>query len=371
MTAKTFIYLLALFALSISLLTCIDTIDFVQSETIQDAISIQGKLTKGNPSQIEVQISEVFNFSGASRRIDAKYMELIDDSGNSVELVSKIQGIYTLDILPEMAVKVDYGKGYQIKTELNNGVIYESAFDTLYPITEATDLSVQKKQEVTTNNVGTTDTVSFMEFRTSTNFPSFEGQKINLLWEMENTFKLTDSPAFYSFCLGECQPTNPDKLPKTCFVNINSLQNYKTLGTRNLSGNEVKDFVLLTQEANSFIFSEGYYLTVFQQSLSEGAYEYWSTVEQLTNREGTIFEAPAGRVTSNIRNVGNSKEAVFGYFFATESKMQRIFVAPALADLPKPVCPVLANPDGSGPGNCCNCLCEPNSTTEQPEWWVE
>ena len=72
--------------LSICLFTCIDPIDFSQPEAIQDAISIQGKLTKGNPSTINVQISEVFNFSGVSRRIDAKYMELIDDSGNSVEL---------------------------------------------------------------------------------------------------------------------------------------------------------------------------------------------------------------------------------------------------------------------------------------------
>ena len=371
MTTKNFIALLCSLYLSSSLFTCIDPIDFAQPENVENAISIQGKLTKGNPSTIIVQISEVFNFSGVSRRIDAKYMELIDDSGNKVELVSKTQGIYTLDILPEMAVKVEYGKGYQIKTELNNGEIYESAFDTLYPIIEAKELSVQKKQEVTTNNAGTRDTVNFMEFSTSTIFPVFEGQKVNLLWEMESAFKLTDSPEFYTLCFGDCRPTNPDKLPKTCFVSINSVQNYKTLGTRNLSGSEVDDFVLLMQEANSFIFSEGYYLTVFQQSLSEGAYEYWSTVEQLTNRLGTIFEAPAGRVTSNIRNVANPKESVFGYFFATESSMQRIFVAPTLADFPKPVCPVRANPDGSGPGNCCNCLCEPNSTTTQPEWWVE
>ena len=93
-TTKTSIFLFCLFTLSISLWTCIDAIDFAQPATIQNAISIQGKLTKGNPSRVEVQISEVFNFSGVPRLIDALSVALIDDSGNEVALASKIQGVY-------------------------------------------------------------------------------------------------------------------------------------------------------------------------------------------------------------------------------------------------------------------------------------
>lgn len=371
MTTRISIATFFLFSLSISLFTCIDTIDFAQPEAIQGAITIQGKLTKGNPSQIEVRIGEVFNFSETPRLIDAKYVELIDDRGNKLNLPSKVQGIYKLDILGEEALKVEYGKGYQIKTELNNGQLYESTFDTLYPVTTPLRLSSQKTQEIRTNALGIRDTAKFIAFNISTLFPKFEGQKVNLLWEMESTFKLTDSPRSYSRCPRDCQTTSIDRLPKTCFVTINPIQNYKTLKASSLSGDEVMDFNVLTENANSFIFAEGLYLTVFQQSLSESAYEYWSIVAQLTNRSGDIFEAPAGRITSNIRNVEDSKAAVFGYFYATESTMQRIYVAPALADFPKFVCPVLPNPDGSGPGNCCDCLCELNSTIEQPVWWVE
>jgi len=90
----------------------------------------------------------------------------------------------------------------------------------------------------------------------------------------------------------------------------------------------------------------------------------------LVNRS-SINQSPAGQINSNIRSVDEEGVVVFGYFFATESSIHRIYVPPALAGFPQTVCPVRPNPDGSGPGNCCDCLCEPNSTLEEPEWWTE
>jgi len=371
MIITTRIDIICLLGLVISLFSCVDKIDFAQPEVIQNAIAIQGKLTKGNPSRVEVEISEVFNFSESPRLISAQYVELVDDSGNKVELVTKEQGIYQLDLLPDMAIDIAYGKGYKIKTALFDGTTYESEFDTLYPVTIPTDIATQKVQELKVNEFGVIDTLNFITFNTSTEFPVYNGQKINLLWEIESTFKLSDSPAIYLSCPRDCQPTNSQRSPKTCFINFSPVQNYKTLNTQELSGDKVTDFTIFTTAIKSFIFSEGFYLTVLQQSLSEDAHEYWSTVALLTNRIGSVFQAPAGRINSNIRSIDNEEAVVFGYFFATESNIQRIYVPPALADFPQTVCPAFPNPDGSGPGNCCDCLCELNSTLEQPEWWVE
>lgn len=371
MTVKKTILIFCLLSLTSSLLTCVDVIDFTQAGTIQESITIQGRLTKGNPSHVAVQISKIFNFREAPRLIDVKYVELIDDTGNKVELISNAQGIYKLDLPDNGAVEVVYGKGYQIKTEFFNGQIYESSFDTLYPVTVPMDLTAQKMQKISTNVSGLTETSNIIAFNTSITFPVFDGRNIDLLWNMESTFKLTDSPARYLSCQRDCEPTNIELTPKTCFVTNNPDKNYKVLNTSNLSGNEVTDFNILTLDANSFIFSEGFYLTVLQQSLSEPAQEYWSTVAQLTNRSGSVFEAPAGRITSNFRNITDEKGDVFGYFYATESVTQRIYISPSFAGFPNSVCPRSPRPDGSGPGNCCNCLCEGNSTTKQPEWWVE
>ena len=193
-------------------------------------------------------------------------------------------------------------------------------------------------------------------------------EKTDLLWEMSGTFKLTDSPQAFRSCPRDCPA---DVQPKTCFVTNNPKINYKSLNVRAFSGTEIADFEIFENPANSFVFSEGYYLNVFQQSLSALAYNYWSTVDKLVNRDGTIFEAPSGKISTNIYSLTTPENETFGFFFATERAPIRGYIPPSFAGFPRTVCPVLPSPDGSGPGNCCNCLCELNSTTVQPEWWVE
>ena len=117
------------------------------------------------------------------------------------------------------------------------------------------------------------------------------------------------------------------------------------------------------------ILSEGYYLRVFQQSVTDDAFEYWSQVNQVASRTGSLFEAPAGRVKSNITNVNDPEEETFGYFYATEEREIRVFVEPSLAGNPSITCPGALNQGGGAPSNCCNCLTVANSTTERPSWW--
>ena len=357
--------------LIIILFGCIDKIEFSPPSTFEDGVVIQGKLTKGAPSVVEVEIKEVFSLSGSPRFINAQYVELWDNQGNNWELNSNVQGKYQLNIEDTSEHSIEYGNAYQIKLALNNGEIYESLFDTLYPSISPNELKVVFESQVKTNNLGFTDTVEVLKFMVDTEFPVFNGQNTNMLWEFESVYKLTDSPRIYRTCPRDCWPTTPRKLPKTCFVNFNPNSNYQTLNTSSLSENKVSDFLLLEAASNSFVFSEGFYLTVFQESISESTHNYWSIANEITNREGTIFEPPVGKIPTNFFNLTNKQTEAFGYFFTTEAKINRIFVSPELANHPQRICPGLPNPDGSGPGNCCNCLCEPNSTLEQPEWWVE
>jgi hypothetical protein len=348
---------------------CIDSIEFERPDSIQNAISIQGKLTKGDPSQIIVQIKEVFDFRSAPRLIDARYVQLIDLNGNMIELPSKQQGIYQMEIPKNGDFPIEYGAAYKIKIELNNAQVFESTFDTLYAVPTPNAINFRKEQQEITNNAGETATKKSIIFSVDTHFRKTKNsQKTNLLWEFESVRKQTDSPASYISCPSSCNPTSGE--PKTCYITLSPFRNYKTLNSKTLSGDEVIDFIILEENATSYIFAEGYYLNVWQQSISPQAYEYWSTVNLLTNRNGSIFEAPSGKVTSNILSADKNTN-VFGFFFVTEAVLNRIFIAPDIAGNPKPVCPTPPAPDGSGPGNCCNCLCEENSTTTKPDWWEE
>ena len=97
-------------------------------------------------------------------------------------------------------------------------------------------------------------------------------------------------------------------------------------------------------------------------------YDYWSIVNLVVNRNGTQFEGPAGKIQSNFINVNEPKTEVYGYFFTTESKTNRLNVSSDFAGNPRPLCP--PPPPFSSP-LCCNCLCQANSADVKPEWWEE
>ena len=351
--------------LGILLSTCQEIIDFETPDTIKNAIFIEGKLTKGAPSTVFVKIGQVFNFSTNPSLLLGESVLIIDETGQSLPLVSREQGIFRLSI-PDShpTFKVNYGQAYKIRVQLKNQEIYESTYDTLYQAPIPTDLTIQKVPKNVQNVAGEISTEEFLAFNISTPFLTYaDGTKTRFLWEFGSVFKFSDTPnGFGSF---PCRATSQE--PKTCYVSINPTSNYISLNSDLLSGNSINNFTFYeAPNLNTFVFAEGYYLSVYQQSISEQAFEYWQQVNLLTNRNGSIFEQPSGKVTTNIRNIDNPKAEIFGFFYATEGFVKRIYVSPDFAGNPQKVCP-----DRPPAPLCDNCLCQEGSSVEKPVWWVE
>ncbi len=351
--------------LGILLSTCQEVIDFETPDTIKNAIFIEGKLTKGEPSTAYVKIGQVFNFSTNPSLLVGESVQIIDESGQALSLNSREQGIFRLNIPNDHpAFKVDYGKAYKISVRLKNQETYESNYDTLYQAPAPTNLNFQKTFKNVQNAAGEISSEEFLAFNISTPFLTYaDGTKTRFLWEFSGVFQFSDTPNGFGFY--PCRATSQE--PKTCYVSINPSANYISLNSDLLSGNEVTDFTFYeASNLNTFVFAEGYYLSVFQQSISEQAFNYWQQVNLLTNRNGSIFEQPSGKITTNIRNIDNPKAEIFGFFYVTESFVKRIYVSPDVAGNPKRACP------SPPPAPLCdNCLCQEGSSTEKPEWWIE
>jgi len=121
-----------------------------------------------------------------------------------------------------------------------------------------------------------------------------------------------------------------------------------------------------------FQYRQGLYLNVFQQSLSEGAFQYWDQIDKLLERNGNMFESPVGEIISNFENVVTPNEDVFGYFYATEIDTFHVAVDSLFTNSPGVYCPPpLPPPPGGGCAVeiCCDCLQAPISTTTRPEYW--
>lgn len=365
MALRIWKYLTIFFCLAI-LSNCQESIAFEKPETIKETINIQGKLTKGSPSQIEVKIQQVFNFIESPSLFFADYVHLIDEEENVVVLKSRAQGIFKLDIPADHPTfKIDYGKAYKIKLQLRNGSTYESAYDTLYQVPTPTDLTLDKISKKVIFLDGKSETQELVTFNISTPLISKNGTKPHLLWELQSVYKQTDYPTGI-FGLTRCPITGP---PKICYLTVNPVDNYKVLNAPSLTGSEIVNHTIFEAgNTNTFVFSEGHYLTVYQQAVSKQTYDYWERVGDVVRREGSAFDSPAGKIVSNIKNLDRSEEDVFGYFFVTESKLIRAYVSPDYAGNPRPQCPGAVDMHSVF---CDNCLCESNATTEKPDYWEE
>ena len=170
--------------------------------------------------------------------------------------------------------KVEYGKGYKVRLELNNDNMYESAYDTIYPVPEPTSINLDKVQQENFNIDGTIELIDLISFSVNTPISvDNNAQKTYFLWEWESVYKQSDTPQMGAECVvPSCLKTSNE--PKTCFLSINPVRNYKVLDGNSLSGDSIEDFILFEDAAATATFSEGYYITILQQSVSKTTYDY-------------------------------------------------------------------------------------------------
>lgn len=337
---------------------CIDKFDFERPDSIKDAIAIQGRIAKGNPSTVRVVVKEVFDFANFPKYLSASEVLIIDDAGNQLELDSRRQGFYNLTIPDNHPFfQVAVGKKYKISVSGLSNKVYESKWEELLAAPIPEKLVTNNVDIEVTNRFGIVNVFSELGYFIDTPIKAPNStQNSRLLWELAGMYKLTDTP------IGNCFAGTPPP-PKACYVVDSPVKNYITFDGTKSSANRLDNFLI---ESINFTgnLAEGYYINILQQSLTEEAYDYWSQVSTAVNRTGDLFQQPTGLVSNNLQNIADPNESVFGYFYATEEQPIRLYIEPS----GQPVCPIIFE-NGSIAEFCCDC--RSIGTTTKPDWWVE
>ena len=372
MKKNIFLCLVSILACMLFVLpSCLDDIEFDRPATIENGIAIQGKLVKGDPSFIRVTLRRIFDFSENARLINARSVILSDEEGNSIELDSRQEGVFFEEIPPDNPdIQIEFGKSYKIRVETFDGRTYESSLDRLLPVPTPRDLRVEMVTKEGLDALGRIVDREFIAFSLDTPLRLSEAEEnVKLLWELEATYRLSDTPELYTN--RNCFPTRVNNVDnKTCYVTSSPITNFIPVDGETINSSSLDNFTLY-ETIPSSLFAEGYFLTVLQQSVSIPAFEYWSQVNQVLSRTGDLFEPPVGKVTTNFVNVNDPNDDVFGYFYATEEKPIRIFVSPEFAGNVATSCPAPLTEDGRADNTCCDCLTAGDTSTERPIWWVE
>lgn len=360
-------YWIPVLLLLIGISACLDEIDLDVPAGSEQGIVIQGSLKKSDDgTEVLIDVSRVFDFTSQSRiPVNVSNITLFDNLGNNLALTELSEGLYGAFIVNnDPSFPITIGNSYHIRFTTFDGRTIESTPELLRSTPQPTALDVDETIIEVENNIGdfVPDTLIRFSVTTPVGSTGQEDSNARLLWELENTFRVTDSPLSPLDEIKTCYVTNPVD------VNVVKIFDGNELNTSTLNQYSVYETPIDSR------FAEGFYLTVIQQSISADAFKYWDQIQQLIERTGNFFESPPGTIVSNFQNLDNPNDNIYGFFYATEEKVIRAFVSPTTAMGPTSLCPPQGPPPpggGCGVELCCNCLSAEQSTLEQPIWWKE
>ncbi len=292
--------LLCSFVLFLS--ACLEKIDLEVEKGYEEALAINGKLVAGEPAFIQVSVERLFDFTASARkRVNVRNVILLDEENCSIELAlgGKVDH-YQLSIAGDHPdFRVETGKSYKIRINTFDGRTFESEFEEILPVPVPTNLRVDTiSQRVYNSRVGLYQDRDFLVAKLNTPIRGPDGRKSRLMWETAPASpNVTDTcNLFNSIILVE-----PVLLDGN-LVTVNEIENFELIRT-GLTGSELNNKTCMT---------------LYQQSLNEKAFEYWGFVRDLLQRDGNMFEPYPGELPSNIRNIEDEGDLVFGYFYGTQ-----------------------------------------------------
>lgn len=350
--------------------SCLDEIELEVPRGQSDAIVVQGKLTVGEESQVSVTVNRIFTFDGTSTTLRVKFVEIYNEKEERVELDFVEEGVYFKTINEDDPMTIELGLLYKIKLELFDGRIIESEVEPLKSLVAQNELelSIEEKPIV---NVFEDEIIDR------------ERIVINLLSEFENN---SDNPQRYRWFVNVTQkvddfPQNygvQNRTSKSCYIRSTFPVEEQVL-FNGFDSDKIGSVSFETEvfdgRVNDGRYLDTVYFNVIQESLTEGAYDYYNSIGQTLELSGSMFDPAAGKIKSNLINVTNPDEEVFGYFYASQQVQSNIRLIPEIfGNIPRSLClgassqsPLTESQCGFTP--CCDCNGRRNDIPQKPKYW--
>ncbi|MEI9921761.1 MAG: DUF4249 domain-containing protein [Bacteroidota bacterium] len=284
---------------------------------------------------------------------------LIDDDASLSEQYTETKpGVYTL---PGAIIQGTAGHHYHVEVTLSNGHSYATKPE-LIPDAVGVDTPYFEVGQKTDYINDVEIRLNVVNVYVDAQLPQDEtGSYVR--WNATETYMFEPTPIIDPLI---------GKGPDPCYVDgVPDNQKVVLYSTR---GNQLQTLhhVLVTQRKIDQSFLARHYFTVYQNSISVGAYSYWKNVDQLINRSGSIFDTPPAPIAGNAFSKNDSDEKVLGYFEAGNTTLSRFFVL--RNDIPLEIPPYCNDPQHGVywplyPAECYKCTKLDNSSNTAPDWW--
>ena len=332
---------------------CIEQIDF-DTDRRGGFLVVDGKIHDG-PGPYKLELSRTTGEGSPTRPVTGAVVSIFDDQGNREFYTETEEGHYEV---PGNTVQGRRGGTYYIEIEIGGGFTYRSEPGTIPYYTASDSVYYEFATEEELSNGGILVDVEVIKVYADTEIPEVDST-LYLRWNVHELYKFTE----YDF------PDPFNAPPPYCYVtqypNPQKITQFTTEESEagRLNRNE------LSTTRIDFSFYQRHYFNIVLTSTTKEAYEYWRQVDEVVNRSGTIFDVPPATVPGNISNSNDESEQVLGFFETAIIDTSRFFTL--RTDMPI----FVSEPCGRFARNrhyaCNGCLELPNSTKEEPYYWLE
>lgn len=358
---KKILHILSLACWVTCFISCVDQITLDSPDIPDSGILIQGNLLVGPiESTGEVNIAELYKYDkNLPKKLGGAKVVLENEAGQSKEFLSSGDGTYHLQVLndnPEIPIKD--GLQYRLSVSFPNGNKYHSEWEPLLATPRGATLDIDIINKDVYNPIGELQTAPFIGLQISTGLTDNSGNRLHLLWQLNQAYKITDDPGPFT---------------KTCFAIRPLLEDVVPVFDGSLAATDTIRKYVVTDTRIDYRFAEGYYFLLDQLAISENAFNYFNELNQILARKGTFFDAPAGAIRTNIVNENDPTANTYGFFYVGRPETSRLYVSPVTAGSPGFRCPLPPSTSGEPrrKNACDDCLCEPGGQLEKPDWWIE
>lgn len=244
-------------------------------------------------------------------------VEIMDDAGNSEVLNEIEEGEY---VTSESGIQGVIGRSYKLLIQTPHEEVFESEFQKiLEPVGIGSVYAILESQQTTDPDFPQWGYQFYLDTEEKKN------DTLQLLWRTYGTYEFhSDYLIRYIYDGSLKEFYNSDSL-FYCWKNHQINRNL-TASTINLSTPVIKGFKLNYITTETRALSVRYSFLVRQFRLNMDAYNYYSSVQNITDEQSTLYASLPYQVKGNVRNMNDPDKAALGYFLVSSEVSKRIFV---------------------------------------------
>lgn len=291
---------------------CSQVIDLETNE-VGGQVVIFGRITNGT-SFNQIAVARTGSLGQAPQPLSGAIVHIISESGEQQLLREEPRepGVYK----PEQSdFKGAVGTGYRLEVEVL-GQVYSTALQVMPEVIGEDRLDWELVEEEDISETGTSTSTHAIKVYGETSFRELPDE-FYVRWGIEESYTV----------FGLILPRSwfPRYTPQQCYI-INDLSEQESFlldGTK-IRTPELGRQLFATRPIDRS-FGVKHYFNLIHSAINKETYDYWSRVNAITTRVGSIFDTPPAPVPGNIAS-DDPDEDVLGFFEVVSVDTARMFL---------------------------------------------